>query len=51
MSQTVKFGKMRALADPDRTNTRPGIYFGSNTDNRGRITRTKPRVTRGSVSI
>jgi hypothetical protein len=37
MSQTIKFGKMRAKADPDRDFTNHGIYYGMNVNRRGPV--------------
>lgn len=31
--QTIKFGKVRAMGDPDRGATKNGTYYGSNVPN------------------
>lgn len=54
--QTVKFGKLRAMGDPDRTEERSGIYYGDNVPgnfrlNNRRFARTVfvARTTRGAM--
>jgi hypothetical protein len=49
MNQTVKFGKMRASSDPDRSNVAHGLYFGANVVRRsGTASWQVTRTTRGA---
>jgi hypothetical protein len=49
MSQTIKYGKLRAKGDPDRDNVTHGIYIGRNTTSWDRGTPfTSIKNTRGA---
>lgn len=52
-SQTIKYGKLRASNDPDRTNDNPGIHYGANHNRRSpwnRVNRVITATTRGSCA-
>ncbi len=48
MTQTVKFGKIRAGNDPDRSNTTDGITYRNNMPGHNRPYCKGIRVTRGA---
>lgn len=50
MNQTVKFGKLRAKQDPDRSKSNPGTYYGSNFSYRLNEYKLDQRTTRGSMA-
>jgi len=48
MQQTVKLGRVRAASDPDRSDTRDGVFYGSNVPRHAmHSSRLGQRTTRG----